>query len=350
MKYTFTIVLATRIILFSIVFFNGISRESYGQSNTIVNKLAMELSLTETLELGIEGLADALISGMETDLEKVKAIHGWIVSNITYEDVDGKKVKYYDVIVNPGYAFMYRETNCQGYSNLFHRMASHAGLETHVVAGYAIPEEDPEYLLGNNFLAPNHAWNIVKISNEWYHIDLTWDSSVHQDGEQDFEFLMKPEFLFQTRIPASPMFQLCSNPVPINYFLRDSLMTYWDPHNGDYAYADSISKYTLQNSIDKQVMLVRQYYEYNALNFGLYSIVLYKKAASIMAEGSTVTGSLYQTLSNARSLFCDALKIGTKSMMVKDQNGEKHHIENPWHKHIRRNSIKTLRWIDRQIS
>ena len=30
-----------------------------------------------------------------------------------------------------------------------------------------------------------HIWNVVKIKDKWYHIDLTWDDPVLSDGTDD---------------------------------------------------------------------------------------------------------------------------------------------------------------------
>lgn len=333
-----------------ILFLTGISLGSYSQSITTDQKNISKLTFKETLSLGIEGLTEILVDGLETDLERVTAIHEWIISNITYFSASNIRRRYVDEFVNPLYPFIYRETNCEGYSNLFHRMAKYAGIETHVVSGYAIPEEeDSGYLLGGNFIAPNHAWNIVKIDGTWFHIDLTWDSSIFHEGEDELEFLLKPETLFQSRMPAAPMFQLCSNPIPMDHFLSDSLRSLWDLHNGYYSYNDSIAKYTSLGIIDREVMITRQYYEYNALTFGLYSLILYKKAGSIMAEVSPVPGGLFKKLQDARNCFCDALKIGQRLMKTQDPLGNDIYVENQWHKLVKRDAIKTLNWIDRQL-
>ena len=34
----------------------------------------------------------------------------------------------------------------------------------------------------------NHIWNLVKLDNEWYHLDLTWDDPVTSTGEDVLEY------------------------------------------------------------------------------------------------------------------------------------------------------------------
>ena len=40
-----------------------------------------------------------------------------------------------------------------------------------------------------------HVWNVVKINNEWLHLDLTWDDPVSSDGK---DYLYHKYFLINT--------------------------------------------------------------------------------------------------------------------------------------------------------
>ena len=67
---------------------------------------------------------------------------------------------------------------CQGYSNLFYRMALEAGLQARIVAGKANNEP--------------HSWNIVEVDEMFYFLDTTWDSeknsySYFLKGKQSFD-------------------------------------------------------------------------------------------------------------------------------------------------------------------
>lgn len=85
---------------------------------------------------------------------KEKAIHDWIVTNLSY-DTSLKQHSAYAGLVAP------YKTVCQGYALLSYRLLKDAGLENHIVEGTAngVP----------------HAWNIVKVDGNWYHFDTTWD-------------------------------------------------------------------------------------------------------------------------------------------------------------------------------
>ncbi|MEK4530560.1 transglutaminase domain-containing protein [Solibacillus sp. FSL K6-1554] len=89
-----------------------------------------------------------------TDLEKVIAINEYIVKNTTYS---------YSSSTTPHAAYaLFKEGKgvCQAYAMAAYHMFKAAGLETHYVTGYA---------------GEDHAWNLVKVNGQWYHIDPTWN-------------------------------------------------------------------------------------------------------------------------------------------------------------------------------
>lgn len=100
-----------------------------------------------------------------TEFEKVMTVHDYIVKEYSY-DWDF----YYEVTENGGesdpsyYGFsleMITEKTgvCQGYSLIFTHIMQQLSVETAFVSSAEM----------------DHAWNLVKVDGEWYHIDLTWD-------------------------------------------------------------------------------------------------------------------------------------------------------------------------------
>lgn len=90
------------------------------------------------------------------DHQKEKAIHDYIVSNIAY-DTTLKKYSAYEALKDG-------LTVCNGYAQLAYKMLTESGIETKIVLGKGNGE--------------NHAWNLVKLDNIWYHMDCTWDDPV----------------------------------------------------------------------------------------------------------------------------------------------------------------------------
>jgi hypothetical protein len=102
-----------------------------------------------------------------SDLEKELAIHEYVVKNTTYdfdnyinERVPEDSYTAYGTLING-------KAVCQGYADTMKLLLNLAGIEAKVVVGYA---KQP------------HAWNMVKIDGEYYHLDATWDDPVPDEG------------------------------------------------------------------------------------------------------------------------------------------------------------------------
>ena len=93
----------------------------------------------------------SLIDHSLSDAEKALWVHDYLVSSYSYdEDAD-----YYDAY----HFFLTRKGVCQSYSLAYIAVMRELGIETIMVSS-------PEM---------NHAWNLVRIDGEWYHVDLTFD-------------------------------------------------------------------------------------------------------------------------------------------------------------------------------
>lgn len=128
----------------------------------------------------IVALAESIIQGLQTEMDKAAAIHDWVASNIAY-DVDSYfqgtyAQKEWDAltVLRSGKAI------CAGYSNLTAALNRAAGLESKVVIGDA-----KVYQAGWTA----HAWNEVKVDGRWVAQDTTWDA-----GSVDF---VKKTFTFR---------------------------------------------------------------------------------------------------------------------------------------------------------
>ncbi len=96
--------------------------------------------------------------------DNIKIFHDYIVNNTKYDSDRSDKniIKYRsDTAYGPlfeGYAI------CGGYTDLMQLFLEKMNLKNYRVSSYM------------------HIWNAVKIKDEWYHIDLTWDDPVMSDG------------------------------------------------------------------------------------------------------------------------------------------------------------------------
>lgn len=126
---------------------------SYNVEN-IEEKQKMDLEL----ERKIDQFLYETISDDMSDVEKEIAIHDKLVNDVEYyKYTDINSIPYkmhtsYQALIN-------KQAVCDGISKALMMLLNKAGIETIVVSGYVEGEA--------------HAWNIVKLDGEYYHIDAT---------------------------------------------------------------------------------------------------------------------------------------------------------------------------------
>jgi hypothetical protein len=101
------------------------------------------------------------IAGLKDDYSKIKYIHDWMILNIQTDSADSTDIyssTLYGAMVN-------KKALCEGMAKAFSYLCNLAGVENCIVVGMAkLP----------------HMWNMVKLSGNWYHVDVTYD---HPDEE-----------------------------------------------------------------------------------------------------------------------------------------------------------------------
>ena len=95
-----------------------------------------------------------------SDYEKVAAAHKWLIQNVKYDKrlYTTGKVPYVSHTAKG--AFKYGVAVCDGYSKAFMTIMEHYNIPCMMVTG------------------GQHAWNLVKIKNKWYHVDCTYDDPI----------------------------------------------------------------------------------------------------------------------------------------------------------------------------
>lgn len=102
-------------------------------------------------------LAEIIHPKMET-LEKILAVHDYIIRTYNYD-------KHTEGSPYAVYTFMKEKHGvCMAYALLFEKMLEQLQIPCYYVIGNADGEGDS-----------GHAWNMVELDGQWYHIDATWD-------------------------------------------------------------------------------------------------------------------------------------------------------------------------------
>ena len=132
-------------------------------------------SISEETEAKIQiySLAESITAGCVSDREKVKAVHDWIVKNVSYDYNNYLK----GTIPRSSYGIqgpiLYRRSVCQGYAETFEYFMDVLGIECELITGTAN---------NGNGKWSGHAWNKVKVDRQWLYIDVTWDDPLPDKG------------------------------------------------------------------------------------------------------------------------------------------------------------------------
>lgn len=95
-----------------------------------------------------------------SELDMERQVHDIIISNVTYEN-SGKTIDH--TAMGP---LIHKKGVCDGISNLAKMVFDRIGIKSQVVVGILDCSNDTPGL---------HAWNIVHINGQWYHLDITAD-------------------------------------------------------------------------------------------------------------------------------------------------------------------------------
>ena len=117
------------------------------------------------------------IEDCDNEFEKVKATHDYIVKNCVYNKkaIDEGNLAEDDFSV---YGVLVKGKGvCEGYAKTFKMFMDIAQIDCIIVTGTAGSEN------------VSHAWNMVKLDDDWYHVDVTFDDPYPEIGEVVYLYL-----------------------------------------------------------------------------------------------------------------------------------------------------------------
>jgi hypothetical protein len=113
-----------------------------------------------------------IIKSNMTDLEKELAIHDYLILNTKYDSVSLVNLRSSDNCHSAYGALVQGTAVCDGYAKAMEIMLNMVGVECITVTGFSYSYESRPI---------GHAWNIVNIDGDYYHMDVTsddWDGDV----------------------------------------------------------------------------------------------------------------------------------------------------------------------------
>ena len=126
----------------------------------------------------LEAIDQCVQPGM-SDYEIAKALHDYVVLNTAYGPIqgDGALLSTYP----EGYfSLVNGQGQCMDYAGAYQVLMDLAGIPCETVFG--------------DSTAGDHAWNIIQLDGEWYHVDTTWDDPTpDREGYVRYDYFLKSD-------------------------------------------------------------------------------------------------------------------------------------------------------------
>lgn len=149
-----------------------------------------------------------------SDYEKEKAIHDYLVKNVTYNHRAlslSPRIHEAFNIIGP----LLRGTGvCWGISCAFKLMCDYLRIKCFVVIGNTLPVQPG---------GAGHAWNMVRIDGQSYHVDATWDTKEKGDISFCYDYFNLSDRLIKfDHTWESTLYPTCSS-IENNYYKKHHL-------------------------------------------------------------------------------------------------------------------------------
>lgn len=132
-----------------------------------------------------------------TPEEKERYIHDFICANVTYDKL---KKQYSHEIIGP---LQQGIGVCEGIAKTVKLLCGRLGIECIIAISESAPDRGIRY---------RHAWNIVKLKGNWYHMDATFDNSLGRYGQKRFDYFnLDDKMIFRDHQPLVYKIPACTD-------------------------------------------------------------------------------------------------------------------------------------------
>ncbi len=205
-----------RVQLSTGVFYKGYSSELWQKENEYVlyikPRYVNTLEQDQSLFAAVDEINSIILEPGMTDYEKEKAVHDFLIQTLKYDTSS----KIIDEIPESSFhalgALQTGTAVCQGYSELMMLLLNRAGIPCRMVIG----EAD----------GSSHSWNMVLLNGGPYHVDVTWDDPVTENGKDSLcydYFNLTDNEIKQEHIWLYENYPPCTA-IEENYFYKNNLV------------------------------------------------------------------------------------------------------------------------------
>lgn len=189
------------------------------------------------LDAEVQKIADAAREYI-TDFERVKYVHDTIILGVEYDvasfELGDKVTIEAEAKSNTAYGALTNGTAlCGGYASAFMLIMQELGIKCEFITGEA--DGGP------------HAWNMIELDGEYYHIDLTWDDLDGTQHEVIYNyFCLNDDQILKNHVSYNENESLSADATKYNYHIYNNL------YLEDYSF-DTVNK--MAESYDGSGML-----------------------------------------------------------------------------------------------
>lgn len=134
----------------------------------------------------VDGVIESLPPGL-TELQREQQIYQWLAAHCTYDRDVNQVADNWRSYAAVG-SLLDGKAVCEGYARALQLLLSQAGITCRSVTGTAE--------------GGGHMWNMVKLGDDWVHVDLTWDDS--GDEGPLYRYFNLPDTILQQTHTLSP--------------------------------------------------------------------------------------------------------------------------------------------------
>lgn len=152
-----------------------LSYNSIGRVNITFERIYTKQQI-EAINNKIDLIINDIISNDMNNVEKIKAVHDYIINTTEYDKERASIIKSgnQNNLLHPSNTaygvLFYGKAICGGYTDAMALFLDKLGFKNYKIA------------------STSHVWNAVLVDGEWKHLDLTWDDPITNTGKNLLEY------------------------------------------------------------------------------------------------------------------------------------------------------------------
>lgn len=240
----------------------------------------------DRIERANDRVSAIISSSGTTDVERVKYFYDWIIDNTEYGDNKNSQ--------DMTSVFIDGVSVCAGYSKAFLYLCQKAGIECIYVPGFT----------KNNI---SHAWNLIKLNNNYYWVDTTWGDPVFADLKDNITnynyFLVSDSDFLRNHVIDSNVRLQDGTLIPLNVYFPPCIDDSLNYYNVNGCYFKDFNK----QGIDNYLLYKLNNGKFNNIEFKFSTEHDYKLFLSEYFEGEDAY--IFSVIRKSRSFYYSAISI-----------------------------------------